>query len=184
MKNLSISSLWFFTLLFAAVGFTACDKSEEEILPDEVTALTTEEKTNLVLMREEEKFARDVYLHMHEKYDLRIFSNIAASEQVHMDAVLELIEKYGLEDPASAERGVFLDLALQQLYDDLVAQGEISLVEALKVGATIEDLDIRDLDNAILGTSKTNLINLYEMLSSRLLHASTLFYGTNPIIHA
>ena len=38
---------------------------------------------------------------------------------------------------------------MQALYDKLVAQGSKSEVEALKVGATIEDLDIHDLETAL-----------------------------------
>ncbi|MCL4170722.1 UNVERIFIED_CONTAM: hypothetical protein GTU68_045857 [Idotea baltica] len=115
-------------------------------------------------MREEEKLARDVYLYFYDKYELNIFNNIAASEQKHMDAVGTIMEKYGVEDPASNESGVFTNTTLQQLYDDLIAQGDASLVEALKVGATIEDVDIRDLDDAMSGTTKTDLIDMYEML--------------------
>jgi rubrerythrin len=35
------------------------------------------------------------------------------------------------------------------LYDELVAQGSASLVDALQVGATVEDLDIFDLENLL-----------------------------------
>ena len=41
--------------------------------------------------------------------------------------------------------GVFVDPTIQTLYDDLVEQGSKSLVDALVVGATIEDMDIVDL---------------------------------------
>ena len=41
--------------------------------------------------------------------------------------------------------GVFTNPDLQALYDELVDRGSESLVEALKVGALIEDLDIVDL---------------------------------------
>ena len=37
----------------------------------------------------------------------------------------------------------------EQLYTDLVTEGKKSLVDALKVGAKIEDLDIFDLNSAI-----------------------------------
>jgi hypothetical protein len=76
----------------------------------------------------------------------KIFLNISDSEQQHTDAVLGLIEKYNLPDPAAdTPMGEFDNLVLQGLYDLLTAQGTASLIDALIVGATIEDLDINDL---------------------------------------
>ncbi len=109
-------------------------------------SLSDEEIAALAFMREEEKMARDVYLNLYEKWNVRIFSNIARSEQRHMDAILCLLERYGLEDPTDGQpAGSFQNAALQELYDGLMAQGEESLVAALTVGATIEDVDILDL---------------------------------------
>jgi hypothetical protein len=45
--------------------------------------------------------------------------------------------------------GEFKNARLASLYTDLVARGKTSLVEALKVGATIEDLDLADVDKAL-----------------------------------
>jgi hypothetical protein len=99
-------------------------------------------------MREEEKLARDVYLTLYNKWHLQVFSNIARSEQKHMDAMKALIDKYGLTDPVVDDSvGVFSDPQMQELYTQLVNQGSNSIVDALKVGATIEDLDIKDLED-------------------------------------
>ncbi|MDP2030099.1 MAG: DUF2202 domain-containing protein [Thiobacillus sp.] len=51
-------------------------------------------KTDLLFMREEEKLARDVYLTLYETWGLAVFSNIASSEQSHMDALLKLLRTY------------------------------------------------------------------------------------------
>ena len=51
-------------------------------------------------MREEEKLARDVYLYMYNEWGLRIFNNIAVSEQRHFEAVGTLLDRYSVEDPA------------------------------------------------------------------------------------
>lgn len=110
----------------------------EELSQDEIDAL--------MLMREEEKLARDVYLALYDSWNLPIFSNIAGSEQRHFDGVGTLIEKYGLVDSAENELGVFAPgSSMQALYKELVAAGEASQEAALRVGATIEDMDIYDL---------------------------------------
>jgi hypothetical protein len=109
-------------------------------------------------MREEEKLARDVYLAMGDKWGLAIFDNIAGSEQRHMDAVLELLEARGIEDPVGdSAAGVFLNQDLQNLYDELIERGLESPDEALLVGATIEDLDIRDLRSAVAASSDSDV---------------------------
>ena len=59
------------------------------------TPLSATEKESLLYMREEEKLARDVYNAFYDRYGLRVFSNIATSEQAHMDAVLTLLNRYG-----------------------------------------------------------------------------------------
>jgi len=127
--------------------------------------LNDAEKATLVFMREEEKLARDVYITMFEKWDDKIFSNISAAEQRHMDAILVQLVKYGVPDPAAGlEIGSFKNADLQKAFDELVAQGEMSLADALRVGRLIEEMDIEDLLAAIDETSKTDLDRVYGNL--------------------
>ena len=127
--------------------------------------LSEAEISDLKFLREEEKLARDVYLFSYDKYQISIFKNISQSEQTHTDSVLSLLNKYGISDPASTERGVFVNQDLQALYNSLTAQASISSVEALKVGATVEDLDINDIDHFTVNTSKIDLLNVYNNLN-------------------
>ena len=108
--------------------------------------LTADERAGLLRMREEEKLAHDVYVALDAKWNLQVFDNIAAAEQTHGDAVKLLLDRYGIADPAAGEAvGTFSNPELQALYTSLVEQGSTSLVSALTVGATIEDLDLADL---------------------------------------
>jgi len=123
------------------------------------------EELGLAKMREEEKLARDVYQVLHDKWGHRIFSNIAQSEQRHMDAIKALLDKYSQPDPVTdTTLGVFSDPELQSLYNSLVEQGQQSLVEALKVGATIEDLDIKDLYDFLQETDNSDIKTVYQNL--------------------
>jgi hypothetical protein len=115
-------------------------------------------------MREEEKLARDVYLTLYNYWRLPIFRNIARSEEWHMHMVGVLLKKYGIPDPVAETGnriGVFKDKHLQELYDKLVSEGKKSLIDALKVGATIEDLDIYDLERAIKDTDNRDIRAVY-----------------------
>ena len=128
--------------------------------------LTQEETDGLLLMREEEKLARDVYLALYDIHGLNIFNNISSSEQTHTDAVLALLERYSLADPVGENAtGVFENVDLQQLHDALVAQGTNSLLEALYVGAEIEELDIADIENLKLQVvDNDDIILVYDNL--------------------
>ena len=130
-----------------------------------IEPLSDGELEALIFMREEEKLARDVYLHFYDLWGSSIFINIANSEQTHTDAVLHLIQKYGLADPATGKQeGVFLNPMLQGLYDMLIAQGTASLMDALVVGTTIEDLDIYDLHRLMIDVDNQDITLVFEML--------------------
>ena len=129
----------------------------------DVGILTAAEEEGLLFMREEEKLARDVYLFLLDKWGLRVFANIAASEQRHMDAVLYLLGKYDLDDPALAP-GLFQNAELQDLFELLVAKGEKSLVDAIEVGILIEKTDIEDIEILLGQTDKNDIIQVYSNL--------------------
>jgi hypothetical protein len=125
--------------------------------------LSPEEAAALLYMREEEKLARDVYNVLYEIWRQPTFTNIASSEQIHMDAIKLLLDRYTLEDPA-LEPGSFTDPDLQGLYDQLVAQGSLSLTDALKVGAAIEEIDILDLEERLARTDNADLQQVFNNL--------------------
>jgi hypothetical protein len=130
-----------------------------------VEPLTLKEEESLLFMREEEKLARDVYLYLYDIWGDTIFLNISDSEQQHTDAVKGLIDKYDLPDPAADKaEGEFENLDLIGLYDLLTAQGAASLIDALIVGAQIEDLDINDLNSQLLFIDNADITLVYESL--------------------
>lgn len=169
-KNTLITSI---LLLFSVLLFLSCDESTdntvEEILNCSLNnpsaTINTTEINLLKHMREEEKLARDVYIKMYELHGLNVFNNISQSEQRHMNDVLCLLEFYEIDDPASDELGVFENSTLQDLYDALIIQGNTSLIEALKVAATIEDVDIYDLMEFTEDTSNPAIISIFDGLT-------------------
>ena len=123
-------------------GININDLAYEELSPEEIDGL--------IFMREEEKLARDVYNTLYAKWGIRVFNNIAQAEQRHTDAIKTLIDKYELDDPIKNDTpGVFVNEDLQNLYDTLITKGDSSLVDALLVGALIEEVDILDIQKEI-----------------------------------
>lgn len=141
-------------------GITAATVSK--ISQQTLSALEIE---NLMYMREEEKLARDVYLSMFDAWGLAVFENIAASEQNHTDSVRDMIEKYRLTDPVLDDSvGAFVNQQLADLYATLIARGMQSSLEALHVGALIEEVDMRDLQRAIDESDNDDIRQMYEKL--------------------
>ena len=152
----------------AIVAETADEKSAEVAALcgtcDFTGTLTEAEVTSLMEMREEEKLAREVYLAMNAKYNYRTFANIAKSENAHTSAVLYLIKGYGLTDPSPVGATEFSNPLFTDLYAQLTAKGSVSLVEALKVGAFIEEYDVGDLQRHLAETENATVAKVYGNL--------------------
>lgn len=127
------------------------------------------EKAALLYMYEEEKLARDVYQALYATWNITTFSNISASEQMHMDAVKALLDRYELTAPA-LDAGEFANPDLQSLYTQLVARGEGSASEALKVGGAIEELDILDLQERLAETDNADIQQVFTALMNGSYH--------------
>ena len=180
------TSSLFLTLALAGMMFASCSENIAGTDDDTTTFVTIDEKSaevaalcgtcnftgtlteaevsSLMEMREEEKLAREVYLFLFQKYNHRIFSNIAKSEDAHTRAVLYLINGFGLADPTPAETTEFNNPLFTDLYAQLTAKGSENLVEALKVGALIEETDIADLQTHIAETQNATIIRVYGNL--------------------
>lgn len=130
------------------------------------TSLDANEVEGLRYMREEEKLAHDVYLALYARWPrLSVFSNIAASEAQHTDAVLAQLQRYGVSDPAAGKAaGVFDNSYLQALYNQLIAMGSASEVGALKVGCLIEETDIQDIRDKMALTDEASILSTYQNL--------------------
>lgn len=174
MKKYLIGTAMTVTLFFSVI-LVSCSKNKDNRnttnnlnsqvnnLPNE--PLNTDERATLSFMREEEKLARDVYVFLYNKWVLPIFNNISSSEQSHMDAIVQLLNKYNLPDPVGSNGyGIFSNPLLQNLYTQLTTQGSVSLLDALKAGATIEDLDIYDLKLSLTKVDNQDIILVYNNL--------------------
>jgi hypothetical protein len=120
---------------------------------NKTAALDDGETTHLIFMREEEKLARDVYLTMAEIYpDLTVFANIAVAEQKHTDTMAKKLAQFNIPDPSTDDTvGVFTGEEwgpyFTSKFEILVALGNSNALNALYVGALIEELDMHDIVN-------------------------------------
>ena len=157
MKN----KIWISIALCAAlstVAFARGGNQNTQAAPAQISSstaisnLTEEQKEDLLYMYQEEKVARDAYITLGNLWGERVFLNIQKAEQKHMDAIRSLLEKYTLPVPVVDDTiGVFDNEELQALYDELIEIGSVSSQEALNVGVMIEETDIADLEEKIVG---------------------------------
>ena len=129
--------------------------------------LSVAEQESLAFMREEEKLAHDVYIQLDGLWRgyTRVFGNIANSEASHTESVRQLVLRYSLPDPtATLAAGVFQNATLQDLYNGLVVAGSVSLLEGLKVGAAIEEIDMIDINKALLAIDNQDIMLVYQNL--------------------
>ena len=129
------------------------------------SALTETETEDILFMREEEQMAHDLYAHWAGRYSLQVFSNIAASETMHVNMVQFLIERYNLQaSPIGNASAGYNNPVIQSLYNSLLVQGDVSQTGALEAGRAIEVQDISDLDKAIADTTRADITRVYTNL--------------------
>jgi hypothetical protein len=131
-------------------------------------SISTAEAASLTFMREEEKLANNVYLQLANTWgsQSRVFANVAQSEASHTESIRQLLLRYTLADPAAGlADGVFVNQTLQQLYTTLMQQSSLSYVDALKASCAIEEIDILDLQTALVNTDNQDIKFVYNNLN-------------------
>jgi len=166
--------------------------SKNNTLPQNVTqaidspasTISQELLNTLSYMGNEERLAYDVYNRLYAQWGTQQFTNIANNSEIkHIQAVQGLVQKYKADDatsftnvdlPAlgymntpveSMQAGTYDIAKIQQLYDDLVAAGMTSEREALKIGCTVEVVDITDLDTYITLAQQSNASDIVEVFN-------------------
>lgn len=163
-------------LLVATTSLGACGGPGDPNAGLPPTSLSAEEQAAVIFMREEEKLARDVYAAL--TFQDPSFTNIRDSEQRHFDSVGDLVTRYQLTDPAAGKAaGEFTDPRLQALHDQLVTRGATSRLEALLVGAEIEELDLRDLQVALDAVTHDDVAVTYDNLMRGSRNHLRTYYG-------
>ncbi len=149
-NTLIFTLLTLFITLCATASFAKQNNSTSS--SSDTASIDFNEQAHLIFMREEEKLARDVYIMLGNLYpDSSVFGKIDDSEQRHTDSVRDKLMQYGITDPSTNDNiGVFTGEAygwyFTEKYHELITRGAMSEFDALYVGAFIEELDMRDIN--------------------------------------
>ncbi len=136
------------------------------------TPLNVNEIAGLKYMREEEELARDLYMNIFTARGstLTVFQTISTnSETVHAQKMLDLLNTYGEADPSTGQTNTYTDAGLQALYDQLIGTatgGATTDLDALRVGALVEEVDITDINEkkALVQPVHALIIQTYDNL--------------------
>jgi len=163
-KPILIRVISILILLVSLTMLTACSDDNDNITEDtKDQTLSETNKDALLFMLEEEKLARDTYTYIDNLWSINQFANIQKSEQTHMDAIENLLIQNNIEyniKPA----GKFSNQTLQNFYNQFEIDATVSKANAMQIGATIEDLDIKDLQDYLDETTHLDLIAVFENL--------------------
>lgn len=129
-------------------------------------APTADEAADLAYLRGTGKLARDLFLRFAEAWGREPFPAAAIAGQNDMDAVLRMLRKYRVGDPAPGTPvGEFADAELQALYTTLLQRGLVDELAALRVGGLVEEADLTDLAISMAHTMKADLRTAYGNLA-------------------
>ena len=140
-----------------AYSQSSSDDTHDDIIETDSEGLDLVEASHLTFMREEEKLARDVYLTLADLYPNQpVFKQIATrSEQTHTDTMRDRLDQFKLPDPnpetnnLPSSIGVFTGEEwgwyFTEKFSLLTTKGKVSELDALYVGALIEELDMYDI---------------------------------------
>jgi len=150
-------------------------------IPQSTSGISEALANTLSYMGNEERLAYDVYNRLYQEWGINQFTNIANNSEVkHIQAVQKLVQTYKLDDRVhftnvdlpslgyvntaveNMKAGTYDIAKIQRLYDDLVTAGSVSETEALKVGCTVEVVDIDDLDDYIKIAEESNASDVIE----------------------
>ena len=135
--------------------------------PASAATTTASTATMLQAMAAEEKLAHDVYVTLGDTWNISTFDRISSSELRHQAMLRAVMATYGVTDLTAGDAvGEFDDPAVQKLYDDLVAQGSVSIAAAARAGITVEKLDMADLDVALAANPAADVTRVLEILRS------------------
>jgi len=120
-------------------------------------SLSASEAKALSFQIDEERMAGEIYRTLGKQWSLHPFISIPRAEDRHQALLTSLATRTGLPAGGETTPGKFQTPEVQARCDLLVSRGGTSLVEALKVGALVEEQDIADLRAMVQATDNEDL---------------------------
>ena len=154
----------------ACGGACACSISPNTAAADDSLSLSPQTQTLLLDQLADEGLAASIYRELGEHFPLHPFQNIPRAEDTHATALRALLKSAGVDVSSPAPSAKTTPMRAE-----LIARGTTSEIDALQVGALIEERDITDLRKLATAISEPAAVSLIQQLESGSRHHLNAF---------
>src|SRR6476620_4362177 len=148
-------------LLFCACFISAVTKAQK-------ITLSPAETKALINLHDNQKLSLFVYDSLYAIWGINPFGNIRSAESQHVNFLDDVADNYALEletnEPGNSA-ATFTTPQAETIYQESISKGSLSVVDALKMGARLEEMSLQVLHNAKAVTIKSDLLHTFDILA-------------------
>jgi hypothetical protein len=130
--------------------------------------LSPAETKALINVHDNQKLSLFVYDSLFAIWGINPFGNIRYAEDQHVHFLDDVAENYALvldENGISNNNPGFITQQAETIYQESISKGSLSVVDALKRGALLEEMSLLVLHEAKAVTIKSDLLHTFDILA-------------------
>jgi hypothetical protein len=136
---------------------------KQELRATPAESMSADESAGVLYTYEGQRLARDLHSVLGELWQAPIFEDAESDSDLAVQAAALLLPRAGVTPPPQ-HPGSYTDPQLSELYVELTSEGSASMVSALEASATLEELNIIDIQTQLSKTDKADLQLVYRHL--------------------
>jgi hypothetical protein len=132
------------------------------------TSLSTAETKALITVHDNQKLSLHVYDSLFAIWGINPFGNIRSAESQHVLFLDDVAENYALELDTDKSENSTLEFSMPQtenIFHESISKGSLSVIDALKIGARLEEMSLQLLHDAKAVTIKSDLLHTFDILA-------------------
>jgi len=148
-------------LLFCACFISAVTKAQK-------ITLSPAETKALINLHDNQKLSLFVYDSLFAIWGINPFGNIRSAESQHVDFLVDVAENYSVildKNGSTDNKPGFTTPQAETIYHESISKGSLSVIDALKRGALLEEMSLLALHEAKAVTIKSDLLHTFDILA-------------------
>lgn len=130
--------------------------------------LSSAETKALINVHDNQKLSLFVYDSLYAIWGINPFGNIRSAESQHIDFLDDVAENYDVvldKNKSTDSKPGFITLQAENIYHESISKGSLSVIDALKRGALLEEMSLLVLHEAKAVTIKSDLLHTFDILA-------------------
>jgi hypothetical protein len=130
--------------------------------------LTPAETKALINLHDNQKLSLFVYDSLFAIWGINPFGNIRSAESQHVDFLVDVAENYDVvldKNGSTDNKPGFTTPQAETIYHESISKGSLSVIDALKRGALLEEMSLLALHEAKAVTIKSDLLHTFDILA-------------------